>query len=484
MLLALLLIAAMGDWVPARWSSSAPETLGLLEATPINCVLVEPSAWSREFAAAAKERGVATLGVIDPGADASNAVAEAGDLDLTGVVLEGNFGPGGAETLRDEARELGLQVVELSPRVFLDLDTTDPVIGTYQGVWAGIHTLDDGTAKAAPTGAPWIDTNTGLIRFVRAASDATFWIGNRPPDGTVIPDARYLQAVGDAAMAGARWIVAIDPHFEERLFAGEAEALAAWKRIGAHLQFWEKHRGWTLLKPCGQLAVVQGADAGALLSNGILDMVSARHVPLRVVPPPKLQAPMIDGARIALNIDPPALSEAQQDTLKSFARSGGTLLTAPPGWTFPKQRPDQVTVDEGDVERLEDMWHGVNMTVGRENLGVRLFNVASMRSELVSDSESGNQILHLVNYSDYPVENITVRPQIHPRKATLYSPERPPQDLEIFENGEVDLPEVGAAAILVLELSGESTPASQTPGNHEHGSGQRAATLAFLIPAA
>jgi hypothetical protein len=95
-----------------------------------------------------------------------------------------------------------------------------------------------------------------------------------------------------------------------------------------------------------------------------------------------------------------------------------------------------------------------------------------MRSELVA-TDAGLTVLHLVNYSDYAVENITVHPRERYAKATLYRPEGEPEDLEMFENGEVDIPKVVAAAILVLEPSDEPAQARpSTPAEHEHGAGQ------------
>jgi len=388
---------------------------------------------------------------------AADGVAEAKRLGFAGVVFEGNFGPKGPAEARREAVSAGLAAIVLSPRIYLDLESDNPVIGTYQGVWPGVHTLDDGATKAAPTGAPWIDTNSGFLRFVRARGNAGIWMANRPPEGEVIPVTRYLQAIGDAAMVGARWVVALDSDFDRRLLAREEKALAGWKRIGEQLRFWERHRAWTRLHPSGKLAVIEDVAAGGLLSNGILDMIAARHIPLRALPPPRLDKGALAGVRIALDINPPALSAEQTAVLKSYARDGGMLLSAPPGWTFPPQRVDQIIVDNSEVEKLEDVWHGVNMTIGRENLGVRLFNVATMRSEVVAGAGGKPVVIHLVNYSDYPVENITVRPLAHGTKATLYTPEGEPEELEIFENGEMDIAVVETSAILVLE-----------PAEHEH----------------
>ena len=47
-------------------------------------------------------------------------------------------------------------------------------------------------------------------------------------------------AIGDAAMVGARWILALDRDFTRRLLAGEEKAVKDWKRIGKHLAFYEQ----------------------------------------------------------------------------------------------------------------------------------------------------------------------------------------------------------------------------------------------------
>ncbi len=439
----------MAQWVPARWESSDPASLDLLRDTPINCLLVERPYWSAEFSRTAEQRKIAVLGVVEPGGK-PDAVAAAEAAGLKGIVLEGPHDPPKRRALAREARAVGLAVIELPPRVEMDLASPAAIIGTYQGVWPGVHTAEDGTAKAAPTGAPWIDSNSGFLRFVRASTDAAVWIANRPPEREVIPVARYLQAINDAAMVGARWVLALDSGFMQRLLDDDGETLASWRKIGETLRFWEEHRAWTLYPPFGGLAVVEDVAAGALLSGGILDMIAARHTPVRAVPVDKLSPERLKNTRMALNINPAALGPQQRQVLRAFARRGATILNAPPGWTFPPQRRDQITVNESEIDRLEDMWQGVNSIVGRSNLGVRLFNVSTMRSELLA-APGGGAVLILVNYSDYPVENITIRPLQKYSKATLYRPGREPVELEIFENGECDIDVVDDCALVRLE---------------------------------
>jgi hypothetical protein len=419
MLLAFLLLASAADWAPARWHSSDPKSLDLIAQTPINCLLLEREAWKPEFLAAASARGIATLGVVRPGDSVGDPAG------LAGLVLEGSF---------DTAVSTKLPVVELPLRSAIRLDS--PVAGTFQGLWPGVHVEKDGAVRAAPTGAAWIDTNSGFLRFLRAATPAPVWIANTPPPNNVIPVERYLAAIGDAAMVGARWVVALDQEFEKRLLAGNDQALAEWRRIAAHLKFYEDHREWSEMRPYGQLAIVQDAATGALLCGGILDMIGARHIPVRPVPEARLTDESIAGARLAVNVLAETLAPEKKEVLRRFARGGGTLLTPPPGWKAPALKPDQITLDAKETTALETVFKDANSLVGRRNLGVRLFNVSSMLSSLTASAGGQRLVLHLVNYSGFPVEDITVHLLGSHKKARLLQPEAPPKDLALYPTEE------------------------------------------------
>src|SRR5580698_2180361 len=88
-----LAISPPSDWVPARWPSGDPKSLELVRDTPVNCLLLESSNWSREFSEAAAKAGVATMGVIHPGPNVNSQTQKAGEAGLTGLVLEGDFAP-------------------------------------------------------------------------------------------------------------------------------------------------------------------------------------------------------------------------------------------------------------------------------------------------------------------------------------------------------------------------------------------------------
>jgi len=451
MLLALLVIAAVPDWVPARWQSSDPQSLELVAQTPINCLLLESKNWSADFIKAASARGIVTLGIVRPSTDAIEQARKPAALGMSGVVLEGDFDPKVRATLTDSK----ILTVEFPSRAKMRFDDpTEPLIASNQGLWPGIQIEENGATKSAPSGAPWIDTNTGFLRFVRSYTDKAVWIANQPPPKTVIPINRYLQAIGDAAITGSHWVLALDDDFTGRLLARQPQALADWKRIGTALSYYETHKEWKSMTPHGQLALVEDVDSGALLSGGILDMIAVKHTPVQPVPNPKLSDAEMKNAKMAVDVDPSALTPPQKDVLRNFTRAGGTLLSAPPGWTFPMPPNGGITLTKEDFAKLDEIWKEMNGMMGRANLGARLFNVSSMLSNLVGTPDGKRVALHLVNYTDFPVESITAHILGTYTHARLYAPGNEPRDLPVYKVEEgtgVDIDKIDVLATLVLD---------------------------------
>ena len=454
MILALLFsLAAPADWVPARWNWSDPATLDLLQGTPVNCLLLKSA--DRAFVSKAAERGIATLALLAPGGDTLAQARQAVRAEARGVVLEGDFEENATTQVRDLMARSGGVVIELPSRARMRFDTPDAITGTWQGLWPGIHVLEDGAAKAAPTGSPWIDTNAGFIRAAQARTSAVIWMGNLPPSKTVLRAEGYLHAICDAAILGARWIVALDDDLASRLRQGEPAALKTWRRMAQYLEFFEKHREWRGLRPKGRLAVVQDIDSGALVSGGILDMLGARHTPMRTIPRDHLNPETLQGASMAVSVDPDTLSPQQREILRGFARSGGTLLTTPPGSRIlAPPDPKRITLEESQVNRLNDIWRDVQSMIGRRNLGVRLFNVSGMLSNLLAGPEGTPVVIHLVNYTSYPVENITVHLLGTFHRATLWTPEAGERALTPYKTEEgtgLDIESIAVCATLRAE---------------------------------
>jgi hypothetical protein len=454
MLFALLLAASLTDWVPARWISNDPKSLELVTGTPINCLLLEQPQWSEAFARQAAKQGIATLGVIRSEAGAVDLARQAAGMQFTGVVLEGHFDPASANRVRAVLSDSKIPLVELSTRNRMRFDSGAPILGTDQGLWPGVRVEDKGAVETGPSAAPWINTNTGFLRFAKAAGDSVIWIANQPPPDTAVNLTRYLQAIGDAAMTGAHWVVALDSGFSRRLLARDPRALEDWKTIALHLRYYEDHKEWRDLRPHSELAVVEDAQSGALLSGGVLDMIAVKHTPVLAVPYRRISPPVMEQAKMAVDVDPSALTPEQLAVLRAFTRAGGTLLTGPPGWKFQILHPEAITLEKADLDKLDEIWKELNSMTGRKNMGARLFNVSSMLSNLLETPGQKQLILHLVNYSDFPAENITAHVLGTHHHARLYRPEAPVQELDTYpvEDGTgIDIDRMGSVATLVIE---------------------------------
>lgn len=451
MLLALWLLAGFSALVPARWNSSDPRSLDLLAGGPVNCILVEPPHWNPALLAAAKRRGIAAFGVLHPDKDAPAAAVRALALKLDGLALEGD---GDWTAVRAAVSKARMTLVELPDRGRMRLDGADRITGAWQGLWPGVEIEHPGGEKTSgPTSTPWIDTNTGFLRFVRASTDAAIWVGERPPRGVVFPARRYCLAVADAAIAGARWIVALDADLERRIHASDRAGRAAWRQIEAYLRYFENPR-WRDYRPFSEMAVVQDRASGGLLSGSILDMLSALHKAARAEPADRVGADSLRGTRVVLDVTGGAVNPEGKKNLDAFVRAGGVLVSPPPGWRFPEIAEGQAMPTRAQMDRIQPVWEAAyDATVGR-NFGVRTFNTASVLFHLLAAPGGGSLLIHLLNYADYAAEDITVQALGEWRRARLYTPEGAVRELPVYpvkDGTGVDVDRIEVLATLRLD---------------------------------
>jgi hypothetical protein len=452
MLFALLLLASVADWVPMRWPWAEPKSLQLIADSPINCLLLERSNWNQPVVPAAAAKDIITLGIVHAGGSAVESVQSAARSKLTGIVLQGDFDAAERKRLEDAAATAKLVVLQLPSRAKMRIEDDLAMVGTFQGVWPGIH--EEENAEAAPSGAPWIHTNSGFLRFVRSLTPAPVWIAQEPPAKQVLTGTHYQQAIADAALAGARWVLALDPEYAKLLDAGNSATLQEWRKILHLLSFLEQNRDWRKTEPVGELALLQDTNTGALFSGGILDMLAVKHTPVRLVPSRKLSSDALTKATMAVNVVPSALNDQQKESLRAFTRRGGTILSGPPSWQFPAITPDRVTLKHEETQFLDETWRELNAMTGRRNLGARLFNVSSMLSSMGKSADGKGVILQLVNYSGYPVESVTVHLLGEFKKATLLKPGAEPAKLETYgieEGTGVEIPTAETFATLIVE---------------------------------
>lgn len=416
--------ATLAQCVPIRWPEGwGAQDLFRLEGTPFNCVVVERQGGYKDLAEAAKAKGILVAAVNGSGSE-----KEAND---------------------------GAPTVILRPRTAA-IEGSQDVIVSGQGLWPGIRVEKNGKAEARPTGGPWVETNTGFLRYVRtAAPGKAVWIANRAPSGLVLDGKKHVHALADAASNGARWVVDLESGLAKAIKEGDKRALADWDRIAAAARFYETHWQFCEWADGGGLALVEDERMGALLSGGIMDMIVAKHIPVRAVKPDQLAAAPGMGLRMILNVDPSLLSEEQTQQVRAVARAGATLVNGPPGWKMQLPEGGAIVFAEDQLKQLDSIWREVNGLIGRRNFGIRVFGAPGMLSNMKTSPDGRQVAVHLVNYTDYPVESITVQTTEKWVSARLLTP-RGEKALELYAGDEgmaFDIDRVEDVAIVVLDTA-------------------------------
>jgi hypothetical protein len=112
-----------------------------------------------------------------------------------------------------------------------------------------------------------------------------------------------------------------------------------------------------------------------------------------------------------------------------------------------------IVFGEDQLKQLDGIWREVNGLIGRRNFGIRVFGAPGILSNLKASPDGRQAAVHLVNYTDYPVESITVQTTEKWASARLLTP-RGERALELYAGDEgmaFDIDRVEDVAIIVLE---------------------------------
>jgi len=469
-------------WVPARWDGGPlevarrgkldtpareaiarwyePSTLDLLENTPVNCLLVTFSSGAsseaeasqhqlvKEYARVARGRGIAVLGLVYPGADAASVAAAASEAQLDGLVLDGQFPADFASNLRNYP---GI-VIPIAQEAASVRMAGAPLVAV-QGVRPSARDLADMGIRAGASAEPWIDSNIWLVRSFRFSPDRRpIWISQEP---NPVLEGDYIRCVADAAVAGGRWIVALDDNLRANLFHKNADALGTWRRIASYLKFAEDHEEWRRFAPFGNLGII--IDNTADLDE-YLNLVARRQVPYRLIRRDELSGASLASFKAVL-----AASRVSGTILHDFAEQGGIVIAGPWWGDAPKDDPyAEIPIGKGKVVVYKDeppdpesVAKDLHDLLEPEVMGLSVFNVPTAIT-YASTTDGGNRVLiQLLNYAGRPVERITLRFNGIFKQARLYTPESAPLDLVAgkTQNGrtEVLVPKVAAWGAVLLE---------------------------------
>ena len=479
-----------GHWVPARWDGGPleltrrakgetpmaearealakwydPATLGLLEGTPINCLLVTfstgagPEAEHQQhqlvkgYAGLARARGIAVLGIVYPGADPEAVAAAAREAQLDGLVLDGEFPAGFADKL-GPVRVIPIQ------RATASLRTSRAPLLAIEGVRPSARNLSDMGIRAEASAEPWIESNIWLVGSFRLGTEwRPIWINQQPNPSS---QGDYVRCVADAALAGGRWMVSIDDDLRARLFRKDPDALATWRSIGAYLKFGEDHAEWRHFAPYGNLGVILDiAGKNPDITDEYLNLLTRRHVPYRLVLRSELSAASLSSFQAVLAVDLAPPTGAERKILCDFAEKGGLVVAGPSWGDPPKDDPyAEVPVGKGRVAVYKDdppdpeaVAKDMMDLLDPEVMGLNVFNVPS--GITYATATGGRVLVQLLNYAGRPIDRVTIRFNGNFKTARLYTPESPPLDLSIHATGngrtELLIPKLAAWGAVLLE---------------------------------
>ena len=460
----------------AQWYD--PATLNLLDGTPINCLLLTFSAGAasevekqqqllvKEYAKAAKSRGIAVLGLVYPGADPSAVASASDDAQLAGLVLDSGF-PDEAGFARQlvaafRSRNSASVVIPIARDPAAVRTSGDPLLAV-EGVRPDARDLADMGIRAGPSAQPWIDSNIWLVRSFRLDRGwRPVWV-NQVPNSSSQGD--YARCVADAAVAGGRWIIALDDDLRVRLLQKDASALATWRNVGTYLKFAEDHAEWRTFEPYGNVAfILDTASANEDYTNEYLNLVARRQVPYRLVERSRLTAASLAGFRAALAVDLAALSDGERKVLGDFAEGGG-LVVAGPSWGDAPENNDYVEIPAGKGRVVvyrekppdpEMVARDLLDLLGPEEMGLTAFNVPSVLTYVSTDGSRSRALIQLLNYATTPFDSkITLRLNGTFKTARMHTPESAPVDLgvRVMSGGrtEITVPKLAIWGAVLLE---------------------------------
>jgi hypothetical protein len=414
-----------------RWGD--PAALDLLKGSAVNCLLVRWAAGSpadrahqeslRGLVARGRKDGLSFIGCVSPEANEQDAVAAARAAGLAAVAFEKG------------SPKSDFPKLVIFSREEVAWDSSAPVLAIRGNVWPAMSGRN--LSEAGPTGISWIDSNAwfALLAGVRSKRK-TIWLQFDPPGkNEIVKEESYVVALADAEMAGARWILSLDDRLRAGLVRGDDRSARSWKVIAGAIAFFQQHKAWRELRPASVVGVV--SDFGEQHDSGeYLNLLARRHLPVSAIEMRGARAAGFSGFKAILAMDEGAPAQDLRRQLTEFARQGGLVVTSS-DWAAAGMKSPLVGhprfavyyVGKGRIaiakERRPDPYviaQDAHMLLSRTNDLVRLYNAPSSLSLYVASGDGKKAVLHLVNYSARPGNEVTAwlaRPE---KPARLWTP--------------------------------------------------------------
>ncbi len=305
-----------------------PASLGVLEGSPFDCLLVTWAGGLPEDAAqqqsmgplvqAARKRNLWVVGYVTGEADHNSAIAAAKSAGLDGLAIQAFHG------------KSDFPVIPCCERAAMNWDSTGPALCVTDNVWPGVSRQSFG-ANAGPTSAPWLDSNGWYVQLARARFAPPIWLMFDPPgDRNVMVAQNYLTAICDTEAAGARWVISLDSNLVNGLAEGASGARETLKQIGAAAGFFRKHAEWKTFRSLGVVGIISDFTGHNFeMSGEILNLMARRNLQFRAIWKPFAMAKPFTGLKSLVYADTAAPAPELRRKMMAFVEQGGLLVTGP-----------------------------------------------------------------------------------------------------------------------------------------------------------
>ena len=326
----------MKNWIPMRWPGGQrsanlaarqpwlrPESLKILDSTPINCLVVDWAAGTTSdkteqaalapLIAAARQRNIAVVGTAT-----TPDIAPAKSAGLSALIA--------AHAIPDPT----FPILPVAEQETLNWNSRAPISVVSKCVWPSItRPGGDDNLASGPTQAPWIASNGWFTQLARASNPSMqLWLEFEPPaKPNVVTAAAYSAAILDSENQGARWILTLDDTLRDGLITGTTDAVSCWRHMARTLTFFRKHADWHNLSAAGVIGILSDfAGPNQYLAFELLNLTARRQIPYRVLAARSNTPPSFDGLKAIVSLDEGAPSPALKARLDAFLRQGGLVL--------------------------------------------------------------------------------------------------------------------------------------------------------------
>jgi hypothetical protein len=340
--------------------------------------------------------------------------------------------------------------------------------GLWPGIRSGPNVRDRGDETASASREPWIDANGWRYAYERALHPNRVPVLAYIPDESAgleptraVPFETLELAFIEARIAGGNYVLALEPRYRTALLKSEPKALAAWESLGrtaAWLRSNARLFGLPVLPALTML--VDSGEASAELVN----LAYRRNAcpALAMNPPPPDPARVLCLSAASLQKPSPALIRQ----VMAHASAGATVVTdygPEASWgrlksikndadrTFFALGRGQVVVYKAAIADPSEFALDLIDMVQHRRRPARLWNALSAIPLATEAPKRGERLLHIINYGSTRDDEIQARIQGHFANATLFRPEKPPEQLKTARRGlttEVFLPGIARLAVV------------------------------------